>query len=331
LRDLLLNVFPCGSVTGSPKTRTMEIIENLETEPRGIYTGALGFVAPTNDFCFSVPIRTLVTRGKRGEMGVGSGIVHESDPAEEYGECLLKASFLTGLNSSFMLIETFRFDAGTGKVDRLPVHLDRMQASADYFDFKFERSRTLEAIGQATACCREGEWRVRVRLASDGEVTVATDFLAEVAHGPSGARRIATSERRIDSSSCFQRHKTTMRRLYDEEYDHWRARGAYDVVFLNERAEVAEASRHNIFVEKEGILVTPPLSAGALPGIERQRVLDDPKWNASEARISPRDLRMAKRILLTNAVRGVVEVALSWAPVGEAGSQAKAMAPECST
>ncbi len=331
LRDILLSVFPCGSITGSPKTRTMEIIRNLETEARGIYTGALGFVAPTNDFCFSVPIRTLVTRGARGEMGVGSGIVHESDPVEEYGECALKASFLTGINSSFMLIETFRFDAATRQEDRLLPHLERMQASAKYFNFRFDRSRILEAIARATDHCREGECRVRIRLASDGEVAVATDSFTEGATAAPGVRWIVTSERRIDSASCFQQHKTTVRRLYDDEYNHWRARGAYDVVFLNERGEVAEASRHNIFIEKEGMLVTPPVSAGALPGIERQRVLDHPKWHAGEAGISVRDLRLAKRILLTNAVRGVVEVALPVAPFGEAGSQTTPLARECST
>jgi len=330
LRDILLSVFPCGSITGAPKTRTMEIIRNLETEARGIYTGALGFVAPTNDFCFSVPIRTVVTRGTRGEMGVGSGIVHESDPAREYGECALKASFLTGLNSSFMLIETFLFDAASRQLDRVLPHLDRMQASAKFFNFEFDRSRILEAIVRATDGCREGEFRVRIRLASDGEVAVATDSVTEGATVP-GARWIATSDRRIKSSSCFQRHKTTLRQLYDDEYGRWRARGAYDVVFLNERGEVAEASRHNIFIEKEGTLVTPPVSAGALPGIERQRVLDDPKWNAVEACIPIRDLRLAKRILLTNAVRGVVDVAVPLAPVGEAGSQTKPMAQECST
>ena len=329
LRDLMLSVFPCGSVTGAPKTRTMEIIHNLETEPRGIYTGALGFVTPTNDFCFSVPIRTLVTCGRRGEMGVGSGIVHESDAADEYGECLLKASFLTGLNSSFALIETFRFNAETGALDGLPAHLDRMQASARYFHFKFERPRILEAIDRATLRCRQGEHRVRITLASDGEVTVATDSITEGVPAPSRARRIAISERRIDSSSCFQRHKTTVRRLYDEEYSAWRSRGAYDVVFLNERGEIAEASRHNIFVEQEGKLITPPLSAGALPGIVRRRLLDDPRWNASEGCISMGDLRSAKKILLTNAVRGIVDVAFSWAPPGEAESQTKAR--ECST
>jgi para-aminobenzoate synthetase/4-amino-4-deoxychorismate lyase len=329
LRDFLLAVFPCGSITGAPKTRTMEIIQNLETEPRGLYTGALGFVAPTNDFCFSVPIRTLVTRGKTGEMGVGSGIVHESDPAEEYDECLLKASFLTGLNSSFALIETFRFNGATGQAHGLAAHLDRLQASAKYFHFTFDRFRTLEAIERATLRRREGEYKVRITVASNGEVTVAMEAITKVAPGPSGVRPIATSERRIDSSSCFQRHKTTMRPLYDEEYSFWRARGAYDVVFLNERGGVAEASRHNIFVEKEGRLITPPLSAGALPGIERRRVLDDPKWDASEGCVSMRDLRSANRIFLTNAVRGVVDVKLSWVPAGEVESHPNAR--ECST
>ncbi|MCG7860595.1 chorismate-binding protein, partial [Flavihumibacter sediminis] len=92
-------LYPCGSITGAPKRRTMEIIRELEPDPRGIYTGAIGWFDPSSDgkvgdFCMSVPIRTLMLQPadspngiRHGEMGVGAGIVFDSDAQEEYAEC----------------------------------------------------------------------------------------------------------------------------------------------------------------------------------------------------------------------------------------------------
>ncbi len=316
LADVLAGVFPCGSITGAPKIRTMQIIRALEREPRGIYTGALGFVAPNQDFCFSVPIRTVVARGQRAEMGIGSGIVDESDEDAEFEECLLKARFLVGVNASFRLLESLRFDASDRTVARIEEHATRLAKSAAHFEFAFDRSRVLDAIAAATAACADGLHKVRVTLSQDGTVAVSTEPLgapADASVVPGEAKAVpwvALSERRVDSSSCFQRHKTTRRSLYDQEFREWAARGAYDVLFLNERDEVVEASRHNIFIEKSGRVVTPPLDAGALPGIMRRSVLGDAAWNASEETISVADLYAAKRIWLTNSVRGIVVVAM---------------------
>jgi para-aminobenzoate synthetase/4-amino-4-deoxychorismate lyase len=313
LRDVLASLFPCGSITGAPKVRTMEIIGGLEAEPRGIYTGAIGFATPGKEFCFSVPIRTVVTQGHRGEMGVGSGIVHESDAEGEFEECMLKARFLVGVNSSFSLLESMRFDAATGTVHGLEAHLARMRESAAYFEFAFVASSVLKAIDRATSVCQAGLHKVRVVLAQDGGVTASAEPLAvsdAATDRPSAGEAlwVALSERRIDSSSCFQRHKTTERRLYDDEYHAWRKRGAYEVVFANERGEIAEASRHNVFIERNGSLITPPLTAGALGGIQRRRLLDDPASNAAEGLVSVQEFRSATKIFLTNSVRGVVPV-----------------------
>jgi para-aminobenzoate synthetase / 4-amino-4-deoxychorismate lyase len=307
--DVMTAVFPCGSVTGAPKVRTMEIIEGLESEPRGVYTGALGRVEPSGDFTFSVPIRTLVVRGSEGEMGVGSGIVHESDAASELDECFLKARFLTRSNEHLRLIETLRFDADSRALVDIGAHLSRMQASAACFHFAFDRARILREVDAALAHVARTS-KVRILLSLDGEVEVSAEALTPNPAGEGSKPVVTISPTAIDSASCFRRHKTTARELYDEAYAACVAAGGYDVLFVNERAEVAEASRHNVFVERGGALFTPPLTAGALPGIARQRVLEDSRRNASERTLYVDDVRAADRIWLTNAVRGMVEVAL---------------------
>jgi para-aminobenzoate synthetase/4-amino-4-deoxychorismate lyase len=151
---------------------------------------------------------------------------------------------------------------------------------------------------------------VRILLSLDGEVEVSAEALMPIPAGEGSQPIVTISPTAIDSASCFRRHKTTARELYDEAYAACVAVGGYDVLFVNERAEIAEASRHNVFVEKGGVLFTPPVTAGALAGIARQRVLDDRQRHASERTLYVDDLRAADRIWLTNAVRGMVEVAL---------------------
>jgi para-aminobenzoate synthetase/4-amino-4-deoxychorismate lyase len=310
-RDVMAAVFPCGSVTGAPKVRTMEILEELEVESRGVYTGALGWLAPSGDFAFSVPIRTVVVREGRGEMGVGSGIVHESDPDAELDECFLKAGFLTRSNEAVRLIETLRFDSASRELVHVGAHLARMKASAAYFGFAFDEGRVRAAIAPALAVCSSGTCKVRIVLSIDGDVDVSVEPLA-LAPAPSGSKpSVTVSPKAVDSASCFRRHKTTARELYDEEYAACVRAGGYDVLFLNERGELAEASRHNVFIEKDGVLLTPPVEAGALPGIARRQVLDDPRYKASEATLTMDDVRGADRIWLSNSVRGLVEVVLA--------------------
>ncbi len=328
-RDVMAAVFPCGSVTGAPKVRTMEIIEGLESEARGLYTGALGWLAPSGDFAFSVPIRTLVVREGRGEMGVGSGIVHESDTDAELDECMLKAGFLTRSNEAVRLIETLRFDAASRQAVHLGAHLARMKASATCFGFGFDEGRIRAAIDRAVAVCSSGTCKVRVLLSIDGDVDVSVEPLA-IAPALAGPRPwVIVSPKAVDGASCFRRHKTTARELYDEEYAACAGAGGYDVLFFNQRGELAEASRHNVFIEKDGVLLTPPVEAGALPGIARRQVLDDPRYTASEATLTMEDVRSADRIWLSNSVRGLVEVVL--APEAGAARRSVMAAAACST
>jgi para-aminobenzoate synthetase/4-amino-4-deoxychorismate lyase len=139
--DIFASLFPCGSVTGAPKHRTMEIIQELEGGPRGVYTGAIGFFSPAREAVFSVPIRTVVLENNRGAMGVGSGIVIDSRAEEEYRECLLKFEFLTRCEESFQLLESILWNDG---YSFLPLHLERMESSAAYFGFNFDRASILK-------------------------------------------------------------------------------------------------------------------------------------------------------------------------------------------
>jgi para-aminobenzoate synthetase/4-amino-4-deoxychorismate lyase len=303
----LRHLLPCGSITGAPKVRTMEIIEQLETGPRGVYCGAIGHVTPSNDFTFNVPIRTVVsTTEGRGELGIGSGIVAEADAGAEFDECLLKARFLGAVNTAFQIIETMRLEPGAVAPARLDRHLARMEDSARTFGFAFDAGRVSRAILGAVEGGRERPTRVRARLFHDGNVEVTTAPLD--ASGSDGALRVAWSRSRVESGSVFRRHKTTLRADYDRAFEEARAGGAYDVLFLNERGEVAEASRHNVFIEREGWLVTPPLASGALPGVARAALLADASRHTKEARLTVTDVMAADRVLLCNDVRGLVEV-----------------------
>ena len=304
-------LFPCGSITGAPKVRTMEIIQDLEVSPRGVYTGALGYVTPTNDFCFAVPIRTVVCEHPgQAHMGIGSGIIDESDPDAEFAECLLKARFVTGLNQHFQLIESMRFEGGA--IADLEAHLARLEASARSFQFGCDVGAIRAALERAVAPLRDGVHKVRLLLAQSGQVEVTAEEIAALA--PTDRPFVVLSDRRTDSRSCFQYHKTTRRRLYEEEFQRARALGAHDVLFLNERDELAEGSRHNVFLRKEGRLLTPPVQAGILPGVARRRLLDDPAVGAAEATLRLDDLAAATGVYLTNSVRGVVEVAVRLPP-----------------
>jgi para-aminobenzoate synthetase / 4-amino-4-deoxychorismate lyase len=306
--EVFRQLFPCGSITGAPKLRTMEIIEELEEEPRGIYTGAIGYLTPSNDFCFSVPIRTVVsTEDSRAELGIGSGILYEADAAEEFSECLLKARFLTGLNEKFQLIESMRFSTRQAAPDHLKLHLERLEQSARHFGFTWEKGRILEAVRAATEPVPEGTYKVRLLLHHDGQATVT---LAPLPASSPGPRWLMISPERVNSASVFQYHKTTMRSHYERAFAAASAQGAYDVLFLNERDEAAEAARHNLFIEKAGELLTPPVSAGILNGVQRRILLEDTARKARETPLTLADIAQADRLFLTNSVRGMVEVKL---------------------
>jgi para-aminobenzoate synthetase/4-amino-4-deoxychorismate lyase len=298
LTDIFGSLFPCGSVTGAPKRRTMEIIRDLEQEPRGVYCGAIGYLSPGREATFSVAIRTVVLdmAAQTGELGLGSGITWDSEAGAEYRECLAKSDFLHREPPGFCLIETLRHDSdGYMLLER---HLRRLKESAAYFGFRHDsdalRVRLSELGGKLS-----GVHKVRVLLAGGGELTLEAEPLAQPPC-PSRPGTIAVSQARVDSSDAFLYHKTTRRERYEEERR--RHPDCIDVVFLNERGEVTEGSYNNIVVALHGELLTPALSCGLLPGLLREELIE--AGGIREAILTPADLKDADTLWLINSVRG---------------------------
>ena len=297
-------LFPCGSVTGAPKVRAMQIIAELERGARGLYTGSLGWIAPNGDFRLNVAIRTLeLDKGYTGRMGIGSGIVADSRPVDEWRECSLKAGFLVDCDPGLQLIETMRLEEGA--VHRLELHLARLAHSAAWLQFPFAEASIREILsGQP----RQGAWRVRLALDKSGGIDVR---LAPLDPEPAGERLACLAGQEIDSAYPLRGHKTTDRADYDAALTVLAAHPEFfDAVFLNERGEVAEGARSNVFVEREGELLTPPLASGALPGVLRAELLAS--GSAREATLLPEDLRHG--FWLGNSLRGLVRVRLAGAP-----------------
>ncbi|MGH6940541.1 aminodeoxychorismate synthase component I [Hypericibacter sp.] len=301
--EVIRRLFPCGSITGAPKMRAMEIIRELEAGARDVYTGAIGWIAPDGDLCFNVAIRTLkIDRTGRGEMGIGSGLVYDSDEAAEYEECLLKARFLTVPHEPFELIETMLWqrEAGWSLMER---HLERLHRSAAYFGFPCDPETVraqLEAasLGFAGACCR-----VRLLLDREGAIKIAATAIP--VPSAAGLMRYVISDRTTDSRDPFLFHKTTRRALYDGEHERLsRERGCDEVLFLNERGELTEGSRTNLFIERGGRLLTPSLSCGLLDGTLRRELLATGR--AQEAVLTLEDLARAEHVFLGNSVRGLL-------------------------
>jgi para-aminobenzoate synthetase/4-amino-4-deoxychorismate lyase len=305
LYEIFKALFPCGSVTGAPKIRCMEIIADSEKEPRGIYCGAIGYIDPGGDFCFNVPIRTLILDDRgRGTLGIGSGITHDSDPHGEFAECTLKARFLTGADPGFQLIESLRGERH--EFPDIERHLERLGVSARHFGFKFDSPTVRAALLEHARSSVLFPSKTRLLLGRDGAISMESSSLA----GESGSQKVLISDSCTDSHDSLLRHKTTARHLYDSELTRANAATCFDVLFFNEREELTEGARSNVFLHIGGRWLTPPVTCGALPGITRAKILADPAYNATERVLYREDLHRADRILLTNAVRGIVDVAL---------------------
>ncbi len=296
--EIFRGLFPCGSITGAPKVRTMQAIRALEGEPRGIACGTIGFFSPRGDAVFSVAIRTLTLRDGEVRLRVGSGVTHDSDPETEYAECLLKARFLTHPAPRFELIETM---AWAGDFMLLDLHLRRLRASADYFDFRFEEKSVREQLYQfAEVFQQETRHRVRLLLAQSGAISIASDPL-------SPARKPAVlliASARVDSSDVLLRHKTTRRLMQDRAFAQAQAAGCDDALLLNEQGQVTECAIHNVMIAKNGRFLTPPLECGLLPGVYRQHLLAAHP-EIEETAITLDDVLSADRLFIFNSVRGM--------------------------
>lgn len=297
LVEIFQALFPCGSVTGAPKKRSMEIIRELEDSPRGLYTGCIGYVSPGGDAVFSVAIRTAVIDGTtgEGELGIGSGITIGSSASAEYEECLAKARFARERTPSFQLVETMLFEEGKGYflLDR---HLARLYRSADYFGFDLRLGQVKDVL-ERRAIPLTGSHKVRLLVTRRGAFTIQTEPLATPRTGE--PLPVIFAAARTDSSNPFLYHKTTHRPLYTAELA---ARpDCADIIFLNERNEVTEGVNNNIVARIDNELVTPPLSSGILPGVFREELLA--MGEITERGILKEELEAAKEIYLVNSVR----------------------------
>ena len=315
LMDILNAVFPCGSVTGAPKKRSMEIIQELEPSDRGYYCGALGWLDPHGDFAFSVPIRTMEielsaqSHASTFSLGIGAGITIDSDAKQEWQECRIKSAFLMNLPSAQGLFETIAVHQG--KPQRLVQHLDRMQSSALALGIVFNRLEAQVVIEGACALLEmDLRYRLRLDLAPNGELSTSTGVLDKLNEPVKvfWAKDILAGDVRMFSGDALLRHKIKQRSLYDQAWQTAVELGGFDALFMNEQGFVTEGGRTSIFVKSQGSSewLTPPVSAGLLPGVMRAAVLADPKMNAREVNLTIEDVSMADEIMLTNALRGTI-------------------------
>jgi para-aminobenzoate synthetase/4-amino-4-deoxychorismate lyase len=297
LAEIFQALFPCASITGAPKAKTMQIIAALEAGPRQIYTGTFGWIAPDRKARFNVAIRTVLIdkQLKRACYGTGAGITWGSESADEYLECLDKAAVLTSPAGDFALIETLRWTPAQGYFI-LAEHLGRLQASATYFDFKYSAERVSDYLQTLAKGFPDTAQRVRLLLHKNGrlEATVTT-----LHPDKPSVLRIRLASQPVDSRDRLLFHKTTHRQIYEKLYAE--GAGADEVVLWNEHGEVTECCTSNLVVEQQGRFVTPPVASGLLPGTYRAFLLQ--RGILSEQRVTKDDLRESPRIYLINAVR----------------------------
>lgn len=304
LYEIFRALFPCGSITGAPKVRAMEIIRELEPNPRGLYTGTLGWIAPSGDLSLNVAIRTLVldTAGQ-GRLGVGAGIVSDSEPEAERLECWAKARFLTDLPPTLQLIETLRLEAGSD--DPFPLlarHLQRLAVSSALLGFIYDLPGVRRELLNHAAGHLPGNYRTRLLLSPDGKVEISSQPLPEAGNK---CWRVVFAQRRLDSACWLSRHKTTARSAYDQDLARL-PEDVFDLLYFNERGELCEGARSNVYLRLQGRLFTPPLACGVLDGVMRRKLLDE---GLVEERVLYRqDVLEADSLYLSNALRGLFQV-----------------------
>lgn len=296
---LIRAMFPCGSITGAPKLRAMEIIRELEPAPREIYTGSLGAIAPDGDLRFNVAIRTAtLLPGGEGVYGVGGGIVADSQAASEYAECRLKARVLTDLAEDYGLFETLRWTPSSG-YGRLGLHLERMRRSALLLGFRFDAEAAARRLAELAADFPpDADRRVRFELRRDGRLDLRA---VPMPPEPETPLRVALATRRVDAGDPFLRHKTTRRAIYDDAFAQAQAQGCDEAVLLNRQGFLTETTRGNLFLRRAGELLTPALHRGLLPGILRAQLIA--AGEAREADLHLEDLQSCEAWFVGNSLR----------------------------
>jgi len=308
LSEILTALFPCASITGAPKIRAMELIADLETLPRGVYTGAIGYAAPGRRARFNVAIRTVQIDRQTGlaQFGTGGGIVAESTAEEEWGEALTKSLVLRSPSPTFQLLETLRWDPVEGYY-LLERHLDRLSRSAAYFDFKIDRDRLVNLLQGTSGGFSAETHKVRLLVGADGKAEIEAQPLVI----DDRTWTLALARRPVDRRDRFLFHKTTHREVYDSSKrafpDH------DDVVLWNHEGEVTESTLANLVLQLDGEMITPTLDSGLLPGTLREELLSN--GTIREAVVPLEDLSRAEETFLINSVRGWIRTTLDLSTV----------------
>ncbi len=303
LQEIIKQIYPSGSITGAPKISTMKIIHELEKEPRGYYTGTIGLLFGEK-YTFNIPIRTISLNKVNGvgQIGIGSGVVWDSDPENEYDETILKSDFLLKKHESFELIETMLFE--NNGIYLFEYHLKRISDTADYFLFNFNAELFTDTINKyLSKLDNAARLKIRVTLNKWGKITISQFLLTEVTKPIS----ITISDVRTNSFDTFLYFKTTNRNVYDNAQRNIVEKGINEMIFLNERNEITEGSFTNIFLRKGNKWFTPEISSGLLNGCYRQYLLDNYE-NYSERKLFITDILDCDEIACVNSLRREMKV-----------------------
>ncbi|KGX85827.1 aminodeoxychorismate synthase component I [Pontibacillus marinus] len=301
--DWFQALFPCGSITGAPKIKTMEYIAELETSPREVYCGAIGYITPEKDAVFNVPIRTVWMNhnNHQAEYGTGGGVTWDSTSKGEYEELQTKAKLLTENRPSFQLLETMKLENQTYPLGSR--HLNRLDQSAMYFGYKFGKDFIEQELNQIAEDYPHGEYKVRLLMSEDGTIeTQVSEIKNNIEH-----MEAVLAKQAVDSSDPFLYHKTTHRAVYNNHKTS-ELSNPTSVLLWNEREEITEFIIGNVVLEMNGTMLTPPVNSGLLAGTFREKLLD--RGIIQERVLYKHDLKNCNKVWMINAVRGWVEVTL---------------------
>jgi para-aminobenzoate synthetase / 4-amino-4-deoxychorismate lyase len=303
LVDIFKALFPCGSITGAPKISTMKIISELETSPREVYCGAIGYITPDREAIFNVPIRTVLIDHQTGSAtyGVGGGITWDSTPEGEYHEVLAKAKLLETEREEFQLLESILLEDGAYFL--LEEHLNRLEGSANYFRFPFNLQEITDTLEEFANVNHTGKCKVRFLLAANGEITIEGQDITLEHSG----LKVKLAEGSVDKNNLFLYHKTTNRKVYSS-FQMKKPSSIFDILLWNEDGEITEFTNGNVVLELDGVLWTPPVQSGLLAGTFRERLLQS--GDIQEKVLTLLDLKKSTKIWFINSVRKWVEVTL---------------------
>jgi para-aminobenzoate synthetase/4-amino-4-deoxychorismate lyase len=318
--DIFKALFPCGSITGAPKIKSSEVIAELETTPRDVYCGALGYISPDGSCVFNVAIRTIVIDAQTGKAtcGVGGGIVWDSEARDEYAEALAKAAFMKNGSHGFELLETLRLDSvNGGEYAWLERHLARLLGSASALGFHADEAKIREALAEHANLHKGETRRVRLLVTQEGRIAVTSETL----EGPPpnwskpspiaefqgiAPRRVALAATPVDRHERALHHKTTRRTIYDTHRQ--QHPDAFDVLLWNQQRELTEFTYGSLVLEIDGQWLTPGLKSGLLPGVMRAELLA--RGEIAERTLTTDDLARAQSVWFVNSVRGWLPVQL---------------------